>query len=172
MVLDWDAIERAWREAVLDAIRATAASNPTERIYAGAFWLLHGDYTSLLVPAFGLNAESSDPQFRWHPPDWRWSVIDEAIHRVAPLYEPLQALEVDGQTFESLCEQHINVLARVSRQVTALVRSGHVAPGAAAFSPSFFVGIIDFAQGEAAVDYLKRSVDEETIEAAGILSEE
>ncbi len=162
-------IERLRYEAVADAIVATAASNPTERFYAGAFWLLHGDYSSLHAPVFGLNSESSDPAIRWHPPDWRWSIVDEAHERVQPLYRPLRALQVDEPTYQALWDQHIEVLARTSRRVTRAVRSNQLAVDSSAFTPGFFVGIVDFAQGDDAVDYLRRSVDEETIAASGIL---
>jgi hypothetical protein len=61
MFLDWAHLEQVWFEAAVDAIVTTAASNPAERLYAGAFWLLYGDYSSLQSPAFGLNSEQSDP---------------------------------------------------------------------------------------------------------------
>jgi hypothetical protein len=156
---------------VTDAIVATAAANPSEQFYAGAFWLLFGDYSSLHAPVFGLNCENSDPHIRWHPPDWRWTLIDPTHERVLPLYQPLEVLEVDEPTFELLWEQHIDMLARVSRRVTQVVRWNQLAAPSSAFTPGFFVGIIDFSHGGQAVDYLERSVDEETIAACGILDE-
>ena len=169
MTIDWNEFEHRWVEAVIEAISATVAVHPTERLYAGAFWLLYGDYSSLHVPAFGLNSESSDPEVRWHPPDWRWSSIDEVTERMRPLYVPLLTLHVGESAFESLWEQHIDMLSRVSRRVTESMRAGRAVPGAAVASPGFFIGIIDFGQGDDAVDYLRRSVDAETIAASGIL---
>lgn len=167
MFVEWAEFERTWFDSGTEAIRSTAASNPSERFYAGAFWLLYGDQSSLLIPAFGLNSEDSDPSIRWHPPDWRWSTLDGALERVRPLYEPLRAFEVDEATYELLWAQHVDMLARVSRRLTALVRSQH----SSAFSRGFFVGIIDFSHGDAGIDYLKRSVDAETIASSGILAE-
>jgi hypothetical protein len=57
------------------------------------------------------------------------------------------------------------MLSRVSRRLTARLRGA--AP--TRLSPHFFVGIIDFAQGEEALDYLRRSVDETTLNASGLL---
>ena len=78
-------------------------------------------------------------------------------------------LDVDESTYDVLWEEHIDLLARVSRRVTRLVRSKQVAVDSSAFSPQFFVGIIDFAQGDDAIEYLKRSVDGEVIAESGIL---
>jgi hypothetical protein len=64
------------------------------------------------------------------------------------------------------------MLARVSRRATTLVRSGQVAARSPAFTPGFFVGIVDVAQGDDAIDYLKRSVDEEAIAGSGILEDD
>ena len=172
MIVDWEKIEGAWFQSAADAIVATATSNPTERFYAGAFSALYGDYSSILVPGFGLNSENSARDVRWHPPDWRWSIIDEAHERVRPLYQPLLALDVDDSTFDALWERHIDVLATVSHRLTKLVRSHEIAVDPSAFSPEFFVGIIDFSQGDEAIDYLRRSVDEATITSSGILEEE
>lgn len=171
MRVDWQRIERTWFQAAADAIVATVEANPTERFYAGAFWLLYGDYTVIRPSVFGLNAEDSDPDIRWHPPDWRWAMIDAAHERVDPLYEPLTHLDGDEAAFEALWERHIDALAAVSRRLTAFVRSGQIAAPRAAFTPGFFVGIVDFSQGDEAIDYLKRSVDEETIAASGILDD-
>jgi hypothetical protein len=171
VIVDWGKLECAWLQSVTDAVVSTARSNPTERFYAGAFWLLYGDYSSILAPAFGMNSENSDREVRWHPPDWRWSIIDSAHERVRPLYEPLKALQVDVVTFDSLWNEHIDVLARVSRRITDAVRSRTINVDPAAFSDDFFVGIIDFSQGDEAIDYLKRSVDESTIASSGILEE-
>ncbi len=172
VIVDWEQFERLWFEVVTGAIVATAVSNPTERFYAGAFWMLHGDGSSLHPPVFGLNSESSDPDIRWHPPDWRWSIIDQAHEHLQPSYRPLLALQVDEATYETLWDQHVEVLARTSRRVTRLVRSNQLIVDSFAFTPGFFVGIIDFAQGIEAVDYLRRSVDEQTIAASGILDHE
>ncbi len=172
MIVDWESIESAWLKSATDAIVGTAASSPTECFYAGAFSTLYGDYSAILIPGFGLNSENWARDARWHPPDWRWSIIDEAHERLRPLYQPLLALEVDHPTYEALWEQHIDLLARVSHRLTELVRSQAVAVAPGSFSPGFFVGIIDFAQGEDAIDYLKRSVDEATIASSGILDPE
>jgi hypothetical protein len=169
MFVDWADVEQTWFEAAVDAIVTTSASNPAERLYAGAFWLLYGDYTSLLAPAFGLNSESSVPEVRWHPPDWRWATIDRAHQRLQPLYQPLQHLQVEKQHYETLWQQHIDALARAPRRVTELARSNQLQVGNMELSPRFFVGIIDFSHGDAAWDYLRRSVDEETISSSGLL---
>jgi hypothetical protein len=170
--VDWKEIEGGWFQSAADAIVATVASNPTERFYAGAFSPLYGDYSSILVPGFGLNSESWSRDVRWHPPDWHWSIIDEAHERVRPLYQALLALDVDGSTYEVLWERHIDLLAKVSHRLTELVRSREIAADPAAFSTGFFVGIIDFSQGDDAIGYLKRSVDAATITSSGILEEE
>jgi hypothetical protein len=169
VTVDWDRLEHVWLQSVIDAISVTATENSAERFYAGAFWLLYGDHRTIQPPAFGMNSVNSEPDIRWHPPDWRWSVIDTASERVAPLYRPLLELDVDDRTYEELWDEHINVLARVSRTVTDLVRSNQVEPGHIAFTSDFFVGVIDFAQGDAAVEYLKRSVDEQTLAHTRIL---
>ncbi len=169
MDVDWGAIERAWLESVTRSIVATVRSNPGECLYAGAFWLLYGDYASIHAPAFSLSPESSDPDLRWHPPDWRWSNLDAPDHALRALYAPLLTLDVDEAVFDVLWEEHIGVLARVSHAATRLVRTGEVLAEPSAFAQSFFVGIIDFAQGDVAFEYLRRSVDEELLVASGIL---
>ena len=70
MNVDWQEIQDAWFEAVLTAVSSTATANPGAQFYAGAFWLLYGDYSTIHVPVFGLNSETSDTGIRWHPPDW------------------------------------------------------------------------------------------------------
>jgi hypothetical protein len=171
MIAHWEQIEHAWSEAVCDSLSAIANAHPKERFYAGAFWLLYGDYTSLQCPVFGLNSEQTDPDIRWHPPDWRWSIVDQAHERVRPLYEGLLSLGGDERSFEILWEEHIDMLARVSRRVTELARSRKIPGLTSELSEGFFVGIIDFSQGEAAFDYLKRSVDEITLRETGLLDE-
>lgn len=171
MIVDWDEIEQEWSDAATEAIVSTTTSNPAERFYAGAFWMLYGDRSSLHVPVFGLNSESSPADIRWHPPDWRWSIIDAAHERVRPLYEPLLTLRVDEATFDALWDRHVDMLAGVSRRLTHAVRSGTLNVDPASFSDHFFVGIIDFSQGDEAIDYLRRSADEKTILTCGILDE-
>jgi hypothetical protein len=172
MNLNWQALEQAWLAAVTEAIVATASAHPTERLYAGAFWLLYSDGVKIAAPVFALNSENTDPADRWCPSEWRWSwsPLDEILARVDLLYEPLESLDVDESTFDVLVEEHIEMLARVSRRVTELVRSQHVVAKSSAFSPKFFVGIVDQTQSARdAFDYLKRSVDEDLIAASGIL---
>ena len=168
--MDWQRFEAAWFDAVIDAISATANANTRERFYAGAFWLLYGDGSKIAAPAFGMSSEAVDPGVRWHPPDWRWDIIHTAHERVALLYEPLLSLTVSDERFEQLWEQHIDMLARVCRRATAAVRTTAVVAPASAFTPGFFVGIIDFAQGDAALDYLRRSVDSDTLAVCGVLT--
>jgi hypothetical protein len=171
VVVDWIEIERTWFEAVVDAIVATSAVNPTEHFYVGAFWLVYGDYSSLRVPVFGLNSEShSDPDVRWHPPEWRWSIIDLAHERVEPLYRPMLTLDGDEPTYEALWDKQIEVLARISRRVTRLARSHQLVVEPSALTPGFFLAILDHAQGrEAVLDHLRCSVDEESLQRSGIL---
>lgn len=171
MSAPWTQIEHAWFEAVCSSIVVTANAHPQERFYAGAFWLLHGDYRSLLCPVFGLNSEQTDPGIRWHPPDWRWSIVDQAHERVRPLYDGLLRLDGDAKRFETLWDEHVDMLSRVSRRVTALARSQKIPGLSVSLSDGFFVGIIDFSQGDAAFDYLRRSVDEITLQGTGLLDE-
>jgi hypothetical protein len=153
------------------AIKTTATANPDEQFYAGAFWLLYGDNSSIHVPAFGLNSETSDPDLRWHPPDWRWSLIDEAHERVKPLYSPLLHLDVSPETFDVLWEKHIDVLAGASRRATDQVRTGTLSVPDNTFTRHFFVGIIDFGQGDAGDEYLARSVKHGLLQASGVLDD-
>ena len=169
MLVDWAEIEQCLFETVVDAITFTVAANAGERFYGGAFWLLYGDYTKISAPVFGLNAESSNQEYRWHPPNWRWSPIDTVSEHLKPLYAPLGSLQIEERAFEALWEEHIDVLARVSRLVTHVVRAQRLAAPGAAFTPEFFVGIVDFGQGDVAIDYLRRSVAEEIIAASRIL---
>lgn len=75
MQVDWAAFEAAWLDAVLATIRDATQASPTERFYAGAFWLLYGDYTKIGSAAFGLGSEPADLHAKWHPPDWRLSLL-------------------------------------------------------------------------------------------------
>ncbi len=169
VTVDWKKLEEAWCEAIMEAFDAIASAHPSEQIYVGAFWLLYGDYSSILPPAFGLNSEGGDPEVRWHPPDFRWSPIDEVHHRVQSLYAPLASLSVSEEVFDGLWEEHVGMLASVSRRVTALVRDGSMKIPQMNVTPDFFVGIIDFDRDEEAFDDLRRSVDGPTLERCGIL---
>jgi hypothetical protein len=169
VLVDWLNLERAWIGSITDAIIATAEANPEKPLYAGAFWLLYGDHSSLLIPAFGLNSESSDPESRWHPPDWRWSVVDSALEPLHALDQPFRSLDLDEAMFRVLWDQHIGMLAAVSHSITNLVGSSQLALNRGSLSPSFFVGILDFSHGDAGIDFLRRSVDARTIAACGIL---
>jgi hypothetical protein len=128
------------------------------------FFCLYGDYGQILPPAFSASSEAASQGARWDPPDWRWQIRHPA-RELTPLYAPLAPLDVDDATYERLWEEHIDMLSRVSRRLTARLRGA--AP--TRLSPHFFVGIIDFAQGEEALDYLRRSVDETTLNASGLL---
>lgn len=169
MDVDWEAIETAWLELVTRSIVTTVRTDPGECLYAGAFWLLYGDYASIRAPAFSLGPETSGADVRWHPPDWRWSNLGASDQALRSLYAPMLKLDVDAAKFDVLWEEHISVLARVCRTATRLLRAGEMVAEPSAFAPSFFVGIIDFAQGNAALEYLRRSVDEELLLASGIL---
>jgi hypothetical protein len=171
MDIEWDQIEKAWVNAITRAIVSITTKNPDECFYAGAFWLLYGDYSSILVPVFGMNSENTDPSIRWHPPNWRWDIINDAVDEVKPLYEPLLEIDVDDKTFEAMWNQHISMLASASKNITSLVRSNKLDINISATTPNFFVGIIDFSYGDEATDYLNRSVDEETIKTSGILED-
>jgi hypothetical protein len=59
MSVDWEEIESAWFQSAAEAIVATANQNPSERFYAGAFFMLYGNYSSILVPAFGASGAVS-----------------------------------------------------------------------------------------------------------------
>lgn len=169
--IDWDAIESAWEHAILAAIHSVAAAHPAEVLYAGAFWMLYGDYTSILPPAFGLNAESAGAGTRWHPADWLWPVVDEVASAVAEHYMPLANLAIPADSFDAVWQRHIDLLSRVSRKVTAAVQAREVGLPSSALAANFFVGIIDFAQGEDAVSYLVQSVGDRTILDVGILED-
>ncbi len=171
MSVDWKEVESAWVKAAVDAISSTATKHPREQFYAGAFWLLHGDYSSIRVPAFGLNSRSSADDVRWHPPDWKWSLIDAVHERLEPLYAPLLELDASPEIFENLWEQNIDALAAAARRVTDRTHAGGLPVPDKTFTPHFFVGIIDFAHGDSAEDYLRRSVDSERLRASGILDE-
>ena len=165
MSFDWNMLEDAWVRAATDALVGLATAHPDERIYAGAFWMLYGDYSSIQVPAFGANAESAAEGQRWAPPDWAWSMGNDAHEHVRTLSDPLQDLEIDEGAFEALWAEHIAMLGRVCRRVTSAMRAGD---HAGAFTSAFFVGILDQSQDEA-LAYLKQSADEATLEAAGVL---
>lgn len=167
MTFDWKGVEDAWIGAATDALVTLVTSHPDERIYVGAFWMLYGDYRSIQVPAFGANAESAAAGRRWDPPEWEleWSMGNDAHEHVRSLYEPLQDLEIEESAFEALWAEHIAMLGRVCRRVTAVIRAGD---RAGAFTSTFFVGILDPSQDEA-LAYLKQSAEEATLEAAGVL---
>lgn len=164
MEIDWGPLENAWVDAIGAELEALLADHPSETFYAGAFWCLYGDYSKLLPPAFSASSEAASQGVRWDPPDWRWQIRHPA-RELTPLYAPLDPLDVDDPTFERLWEEHIDMLARASRRLTARLRAA--APSR--LSPHFFVGIIDFGQGEEAFDYLRRSVDAPTLAASGLL---
>ena len=167
----WTQLELGWFEAVCDSLAMVVNAHPEERFYAGAFWLLHGNGTSLLCPVFGVNSEETDLTIRWNPPDWRWSIIDQAHERVRPLYVGLSDLDGDKRCFDTHWEEHIDMLSRVCRRVTAVARSHEIAALPSGLCDRFFVGIIDFSHGDAAFDYLRRSVDEITLREAGLLDD-
>ena len=168
---DWILIEETWIAATRHAIEETLAANPGETFYAGAFWLLYGDDVQINPPCLGLNSEESDPEIRWHPPDWRWDIVDSVIEHMESAYEPLGNLDVSESAWDALWERHIEVLSRVSKEVTRAARSGEIPKGDASLGPHFFVGIIDFAQGDDAIDYLHGSVAPDLLHASGVLEE-
>jgi hypothetical protein len=170
LILDWKDFEKTWIDAIVEGIGATASAHPHEQFYAGAIWLLYGDYSSIHSPAFGLNAESTNKDIRWHPPDWRWSPIELVLKRVQRLYTPLAALNLSDDAFEVLWDRHIQALASVSRQATTLVRAGKVPVPSASFNSTFFVGIVDFSQDDAD-ELLQLSVDEQILADSGILKD-
>jgi hypothetical protein len=172
-IRDWTDIEQAWKRSVTQAICEIAASYPNEEIYAGAFWLLYGDYSCLHAPIFGLNAEShavasADADgtligLRWHPPDWRWAVMDPVVEAMKPLYKPFLKLDVSDAEFEELWEGHERMLARVCIELTEAVRQRRLGFEGATLPERFFVGIIDGAQGDDYERLLRLSVAEESL---------
>jgi hypothetical protein len=175
MKVNWRSFEQSLVEVVTEAIVATARANPAERFYAGVFWLLYADGVRIGAPVFALNAESTEPRSRWIPSDWRWqwTPLEELLHRVNPLYDSLARLEVDDETFDALNEQHVDMLARVSRRATELVKSNQIGVASSVFSPNFFVGILDETHGaDENLAFLKRSVDARLLAASGVLEAE
>lgn len=78
---------------------------------------------------------------------------------------------VSSETFDALWEQHIDALAGASRRATDQVRQGAFRLPENTFTPDFFVGIIDFGQGDAGIEYLTRSVDIKVLRVSGILED-
>ena len=170
--VDWAELERQWLEVVALACSEVRSKSPKEEIYAGAFWLLYGDYKSIHVPAFALNSEAhttlteEDGQVidvRWDPPEWKCCVVDEAIEHMRPLYQQLTELDISSEDFEVLWASHSAMLARVCRTTTicARERSGRFAN--IEMPPKFLVGIIDWAQGDDLPSLLRLSLSEEVL---------
>lgn len=166
---DWSPVEQEWKRLIVAAIRDLVSAFPDERFYVGAFWLLYGDYSSLLPPAFGFNSEahailqsdsSGDADVRWHPPDWRWSVIDSVSAVITPLYAPLRSLDLSDEAYESLWEEHLQMLSRVCRDLTESAASGTAAFEGLHLPDGFFLGIIDGAQGDDYERLLRLSIDD------------
>ncbi len=168
MVVDWSNLQRTWVDAITEAIVVTAAAHPARSLYAGAFWLLYGDHSSILPPAFALNFDGADRSSRWHPPDWQFPSVELVEARMRASYAPLTGLDGDVGTFDVLWERHIDVLASVCREVTAQVRAGALPVAGSSFTSGFFVGIVDFHQ-DRGDDYLKLSVDARALAGSGIL---
>lgn len=178
VAVNWSEFEREWLEVIALACSEIQRNFPQEELYAGAFWLLHGDYTSLLVPAFALNSEThatltvergQEIDVRWDPPDWKWSVVDEAVERMRPLYEQFLQLDVSSAEFDELWESHTAMLARVCRSTTACARARSGKYADTSISPRFLVGIIDWAQGEDVPKLLRLSLSEEVLGENGAL---
>lgn len=174
IIQDWTAIERAWKRSATQAIREIASTFPNEEIYAGAFWLLYGDYSCLRAPLFGLNAESHAVSsaeaegtpfgLRWHPPDWRWSVIDSVFQAMESLYEPFSKLKISDSAFEELWEGHERMLARVCLELTEAARERRDGFECAVLPETFIVGIIDGSQGDDYERLLRLSIAEKSLD--------
>lgn len=168
----WAEFEQAGIDAIALAIAKVQGNFPREELYAGAFWLLYGDYNSLHVPAFGLNGEAHATMtdksgrvidIRWHPPDWKWCVVDEAVERMRPLYRPFLDLDISPEDFEELWESHAAMLARVCRMTTDFARTWSGMFADLSLPSGFLVGIIDWAQGDELPELLRLSLSEEVL---------
>lgn len=172
VAVDWAELEREWLEVIALACSEVRSKSPQEELYAGAFWLLYGDYRSILVPAFALNSEAhstltrADGQaidVRWDPPEWKWCVVDEAVEHMRPLYQQLAELDISSEDFEVLWDSHASMLAKVCRTTTACARARSGKFSNIDMPPRFLVGIIDWAQGGALPNLLRLSLSEEVL---------
>lgn len=117
-------VEAAWYDSASAAIVDHAASLPSERFYAGSFWLLYVDYTMFGLPCFALSTESHilehGQYLRWSPADWQFSCIETAMQDMQSHYSAITE-ELSGRCdadWERAIDAHHACLARVCRRLT------------------------------------------------------
>lgn len=165
-------IESRWFDSAASAIVSQVASFPSERFYAGAFWLCYVDYTKFGTPCFAMNTESyftecgAESASRWSPPTWQFDILDGAVEAMSPLYDTLsQSLAGhDSAVWDATIEEHSQVLARVSRRLTRDARSRSGPFVQIGLPDDFVVGIFDEREGEPTFSRLVRaSIDPEIL---------
>ena len=156
-------IEAAWYDSASAAIVAHAASQPSERFYAGSFWLLCVDYAMFGLPCFALSTESHivehGQDLRWSPADWPFSCIETAIQDMQPHYSALSE-RLSGRSdadWERAIEAHHACLARVCRRLTHDARSHSRAFSGVCLPGDFVVGIFEFREAEPLFSQLVRA---------------
>ncbi|MET1078742.1 MAG: DUF4303 domain-containing protein [Pseudomonas sp.] len=172
VAVNWVEFEREWIDAIALACSEIRNESPQEELYAGAFWLLYGDYKSLLVPAFALNCEAHATlteesgqaiDVRWDPSEWKWSSVDQAVEYMRPLYKQFIDLDISAEDFEQLWESHAAMLAKVCRTTTSCARARSGKFSNIELPSKFLVGIIDWAQGDDLPKLLRLSLSEEVL---------
>ena len=174
-------IEQQWLVVVPPALDEVFRTNPAETFHAGAFWLFYADYTEILVPAFGIGAESDVRveltggallSTRWSPAEWKRSVVDAACEPMKPLYSALSTRLAGASeaAWEEMLLAHDSVVARVARELTALIRGRWRAVNGPV-SPNFVIAMLDERLEPQDHDRLVRaSVDPDVLpECEGIL---
>ena len=167
-------IESRWFDSAASAIVSQVASFPSERFYAGAFWLCYVDYTKFGTPCFAMNTEShltecgAESSSRWSPPNCQFDILDGAVEAMSPLYDALSRSLAgqDSAVWDAAIEEHSQVLARVSRRLThhARSRTGPFVP--ADLPANFVVGVFDEREGEPTFSRLVRaSIEPEILSA-------
>jgi hypothetical protein len=159
-------IESEWLKTVLKAVHELTTAYPSERFYAGAFWLCYVDYTMFGVPCFAMNTEAhvtanggnTAEGIRWSPPNWRFDVIDTAVARMQPHYQALSR-DLDGKDdsiWDATIDEHFRALARVSRQATEIVHQSRARGMSGDISDDFVIGIFEEREGEPLFSQLVR----------------
>jgi len=128
-------IRQAWISESLKAMRVVLATHQTESFYAAAFWLFYSDYSKILPPALGINAEpfvvtyddtDSPWNTRWVPAEWHWPVLDDACDALKPAYRRLsdEMENASRADWDRLLIEHDTMIASVSRELTAAIHTG------------------------------------------------
>lgn len=162
-------IEENWLSVVSSAVERMLTDHPEERFYAAGFWCFYCDYSVLLPPAFAMNSTSQlrdqdDPDaVRWHPPEWKFDVVDGTSEAMIDCYQTLHG-DHSREVWDKLIADHDLMISNVCLALTsrAFQRSGVF--DNPSLHKNFLFGIFESIHGPDEYDrLLELSVDHELL---------